>query len=83
VDAIVVTAISAHTLSVRPIVAPGSAVISVEVLPPDRDDVLVSYDGQAGKTLEAGERVVVRRASSVVRLVRLGTEGFLAGCAAS
>jgi NAD+ kinase len=76
VDAIVVTAISPHTLSVRPIVAPGSAIISVEVLPPDRDDVLVSYDGQAGMTLEPGERVVVRRASSVVRLVRLGTEGF-------
>jgi NAD+ kinase len=76
VDAIVITAISPHTLSVRPIVAPGSAVIRLDVLSDGREDVLVSYDGQAGTTLAGGERVVIRRAASVVRLVRLGTEGF-------
>jgi NAD+ kinase len=78
VDAVVVTAISPHTLSIRPIVAPGSAVISVQVLPPYREEVLVSYDGQVGTTLKPEQRVVVRRASSIVRLVRLGTEGFFA-----
>jgi NAD+ kinase len=78
VDAIVITAISPHTLSVRPIVAPGSAVISIEVLPPWREEVLVSYDGQLGTALKPHERVVVRRSATVVRLVRLGKEGFFA-----
>ena len=78
VDAIVITAICPHTLSVRPIVAPGHANIVIEVVPPWTDDVLVSYDGQAGTTLESHHRVLVRQAPTVVRLIRLGKEGFFA-----
>lgn len=78
VDALVITAICPHTLAVRPIVVPGSAQIAIEVAAPWRDEVLVSYDGQIGSTLGFGERVVVRRATEAVRLIRIGKEGFFA-----
>jgi NAD+ kinase len=78
VDALVITAICPHTLAVRPIVVPGSAEIAIEVVPPWREDVLVSYDGQMGSTLGFGEQVIVRRAAGAVRLIRIGREGFFA-----
>jgi NAD+ kinase len=79
VDAIVITAICPHTLAVRPIVAPSGANVVIEVVPPWTDQVLVSYDGQVvGTTLQSDDRVRVRQAPTVVRLIRLGKEGFFA-----
>ena len=78
VDALVITAICPHTLAVRPIVVPGSAAVTVEVVPPGVKDVWVSYDGQVGRALKRGDRVVVRRGDTAVRLVRLAKEGFFA-----
>ena len=78
VDAVVITAICPHTLAVRPIVAPGSASITVEVVSPWTDEVLVSYDGQVGTTLKQKDRVLVRQAPGGIRLIRLGKEGFFA-----
>ncbi len=78
VDAIVVTAISPHTLAVRPLVVSSQARVAVEPMPPWTDEVLVSFDGQVGTTMHQGERLVVRRAEYPVRLVRLGPEGFFA-----
>ena len=78
VDAIVVTAICPHTIAVRPLVVPSTAHVTVEPVPPWSDDVLVSFDGQTGTIMHAGDRLVVKRAASPVRLVRLGPEGFFA-----
>ena len=78
VDAIVITAICPHTLAVRPIVAPSNLPVVIEVVPPWTDQVLVSYDGQVGTTLQANDRVRVRQSPTVVRLIRLGNEGFFA-----
>jgi len=78
VDAVVITAICPHTLAVRPIVAPASAHISIEVIPPWTDEVLVSYDGQVGTTLRPNDRVLVRQAPGGILLIRLGKEGFFA-----
>ena len=47
-------------------------------MPPWTDQVLVSYDGQVGTTLQSHDRVRVRQAKSRVRLIRLGKEGFFA-----
>src|SRR5207247_456014 len=60
VDAIVVAAICPHTLAVRPLVVPSQAEVAVEPIPPSTEDVLVSFDGQVGTTMEAGARDVVR-----------------------
>lgn len=78
VDAIVVTAICPHTLAVRPLVLPSHAAVSIEPIPPWTDDVLVSFDGQVGTTIQPGERLLVKRAERPVLLIRLGPEGFFA-----
>ncbi len=78
VDAIVLTAICPPTLAVRPLVLPSSATLSIEPNPPWTDDVLLSFDGQVGTTIQPGERLLVRRAERSVLLIRLGPEGFFA-----
>jgi NAD+ kinase len=78
VDAIVVAAICPHTLAVRPLVVPSSAAVTVEQIPPWSEDVLVSFDGQVGTTMGAGERLIVKQAPHPVLLIRLGPEGFFA-----
>ena len=78
VDAIVVAAICPHTLAVRPLVVPSHAEVAVEPIPPWTEDVLVSFDGQVGTTMQPGDRLVVKRANRPVVLVRLGPDGFFA-----
>ncbi|MGE5761065.1 MAG: NAD(+)/NADH kinase [Gemmatimonadota bacterium] len=80
VDAIVVTAICPHTLAVRPLVLPSSATVMIEPVPPwsDTEEILLSLDGQLSQTLQAGERVVLRRGERPVLLGRLGPESFFA-----
>ena len=76
VDALVVTPICAHTLAVRPLVIPASSEVTLEPIAPWADDLLVSFDGQVGTTLLAGDKVHVRRADHRVLLVRLEGDGF-------
>jgi NAD+ kinase len=78
VDALVVAAICPHTLAVRPLVVPASVTVTIEPIPPWTEDVLVSFDGQVGTTIQPGERLVVQRSERPVLLVRLGPEGFFA-----
>jgi len=78
VDAIVVTAICPHTLAVRPLVLPAQSTVSIEPIPPWTEEVLVSFDGQVGTTIQPGERLLVRRADRPLLLIRLGPEGFFA-----
>jgi NAD+ kinase len=77
VEAMVVTAICAHTLAVRPLVVPASFTIVIEPMEGWAEDLLVSFDGQTGTTLVAGERVTVRRAEHPVCLVRLSHDRFI------
>ena len=76
VDAIVVTAICPHTLAVRPLVLPATAVVTIQPIPPWTEEVLVSFDGQVGQPIQPGERLEVRRAERPIHLIRLGPESF-------
>jgi NAD+ kinase len=76
VDAIVVTAICPHTLAVRPLVLPATAVVTIQPIPPWTEEVLVSFDGQVGQPIQPGERLEVRRAARPILLIRLGPESF-------
>jgi NAD+ kinase len=76
VDAIVVTAICPHTLAVRPLVLAATAVVTIQPIPPWSDEVLVSFDGQVGQPIHAGEKLEVRRADRPILLIRLGPESF-------
>ena len=48
VDALVLTPIAPHTLTNRPIVIPSSSTVRVKPMMDERDEVFVTFDGQAG-----------------------------------
>jgi NAD+ kinase len=76
VDALVVTPIAPHTLTHRPIVIPSSSAVRVEPQMEDRDEVFVTFDGQAGYELKPGDQVKVCRAALPLRLVRPSTRSY-------
>lgn len=75
VDVIVVTPICPHTLTARPVVVSGTAVVTVQPIA-GVEDVRLTVDGQESFPLALGERVVVRRAGPRARLVRLKPPSF-------
>src|SRR5947207_2462024 len=75
-DALVVTPIAPHTLTNRPIVIPSSSAVRVEPQMQDRDEVFVTFDGQAGYELQPGDQVKVCRAPLPLRLVRPSTRSY-------
>ena len=68
-DVLLLAPICPHTLSNRPVVLPDSFAIEVRVRVSDHD-AMVSIDGQESAQLTAEDRVIVRRGSSPVMLVR-------------
>src|SRR5687768_18129424 len=77
VDALVITPIAPHTLTNRPIVIPGSDIIEVcpHINGPG-DDVFVTYDGQYGYPLQAGDTIRVRRSERTLRLVKAPSRSY-------
>jgi NAD+ kinase len=75
VDVLIVTPICPHTLTARPVVVSGGAVVAIEPLD-EAEDVRMSVDGQESFVLRPGERVIVRRAGARTRLVRLRAPSF-------
>lgn len=75
VDALVVTPICPHLLTLRPIVVPGAAslVVRVEGVP---SQCLLTVDGQQAVDLRVGDELRCRRSSNTVNLVRLRESGF-------
>ncbi len=75
VDALVVTPICPHLLTLRPIVVPGTASLTVRVesVP---NQCLLTVDGQQAIEMRLGDEVRCRRSNHVVKLVRLKESGF-------
>jgi NAD+ kinase len=75
VDALVVTPICPHLLTLRPIVVRGEARLSVRVegVP---TQCLLTVDGQIGFELHQGDEVRCHRSEYTVNLVRLNESGF-------
>ena len=75
VDALVVTPICPHLLTLRPIVVRGESTLTVrlEGMP---GHCLLTVDGQQAVDLRLGEEVRCRRSSNTVNLVRLSESGF-------
>jgi NAD+ kinase len=76
VDALVLTPIAPHTLTNRPIVIPSSSMVRVKPVMDDRDEVFVTFDGQAGCELHAGDEISVCRAREPMRLIRPATRSY-------
>ena len=68
-NSIIIAPISAHALSIRPVVVGPDATVVVHA-DDDGTERLVTVDGQVGATLGTSETLMVRRASRSVILVR-------------
>jgi NAD+ kinase len=77
VESIVVTPVSPHTLAIRPLVLPPSAVVCVRGQD-GPEELLVTVDGQVGTNFAAAESLVVRRAQRPVLVVRFPDATFFA-----
>ena len=75
VDAFVITPVSPHSLTHRPLVVPDSAEIEI-VLKGNAEEAYLSLDGQPGVALRDGDRVRCRRSAHKVNLFRTGTDFF-------
>ena len=76
VDAIVLTPIAPHTLTNRPLVLPGSGAIEVRPILTGDDEAYVTYDGQSGYPLQAGDSVRIRRADRMLRLIKAPARSY-------
>ena len=76
VDALVITPIAPHTLTNRPVVIPGASAVRVQPHMDDRDEVYVTFDGQAGFQLHQGDEIRIRRAEHGLRLIRPTTRSY-------
>jgi len=69
VDAMVLTPIAPHTLTNRPVVIPLSSEVHMRPIM-EGNEVYVTFDGQSGFPLQAGDLVSVRRAPRPLRIVK-------------
>lgn len=72
---IVMTPICPHTLSLRPVVVPDSATLSV-VLETRSEEVYLTVDGQEGTTVGYHDRLLITRSPVHVQLVKAGGRTF-------
>jgi len=76
VDALILTPIAPHTLTNRPVVIPATSAVRVQPNMDERDEVFVTFDGQAGFRLQAGDEITIRRAETPLRLIRPSTRSY-------
>ncbi|MBU8922709.1 MAG: NAD(+)/NADH kinase [Bacteroidales bacterium] len=67
-EAIIVTPLCPHSLSVRPIVISSGEVLTIEVVE-EGQETMVTVDGQQASRIQVGEKVVIRKSDKVTRLV--------------
>jgi NAD+ kinase len=70
VDALIVTPVSAHSLTHRPLVVPDTSNIELVVSTGD-EEVYLSVDGQLGMPMYEGDRIRCRRSEHRVKLLRV------------
>ncbi|MGA3128919.1 MAG: NAD(+)/NADH kinase [Candidatus Korobacteraceae bacterium] len=75
VDAMVVTPICPHLLTLRPIVVRGDALLAVRV-EGVANPALLTVDGQKAMELRMGDELRCRRSSYTVNLIRMSEGGF-------
>jgi NAD+ kinase len=75
VDALIVTPVCPHLLTLRPLVVQGNADLKLKVagIP---DQTYLTVDGQEAVALRVGDEIHCRKSIYTVKLVRLGSTGF-------
>jgi NAD+ kinase len=74
-ETILLTPVSAHTLALRPLVLPATSLITLHANG-GPDELLVTVDGQVGRTFGHGEALIVRRSDHPVSIVRFPEQSF-------
>lgn len=69
-DAIILTPICPHSLSMRPVIVPGNQSVRVRVRA-DHSELMLASDGVTACSLKPGDEISVRRADHKVKLVNL------------
>ncbi len=75
VEAIIVTAITPHTLAARPLVLHPSSVVELSV--ETKGDAILSADGQSRLNMLSGDHIRVTRSDRVTRLITINEHDFL------
>lgn len=75
VDAIVMVPMAPFKLSSRPWVIPGESIIEVKLKLPEKY-ALVVVDGQNMATISTNDSIVISKADTPARFVKVGNEGF-------
>ncbi len=73
--AFIITPVSPHALTNRPVVVRDTTEIAIVVKSAD-EEAFLSIDGQVGEPLLDGDRVVCRKSANSVKLLRLGSRSF-------
>lgn len=75
----IVTPVSPHSLTSKSIVFSSEDEIVVEILKmrkAQKEEAIVSFDGQPGTLLSPGDRIVIRKSDAVTRMVKLFDVSF-------
>jgi NAD+ kinase len=75
-DALVLTPIAPHMLTNRPIVIPSGSPVRVQPMMDDRDEVYVTFDGQDGYELHAGDEVRICCTPRRLKLVHPASRSY-------
>lgn len=75
VDALIVTPVCPHLLTLRPIVVQGNSDLKL-IVAGIADQTYLTVDGQEAYALEVGDELHCRKSLHTVRLVRMGAAGF-------
>jgi NAD+ kinase len=73
-EALIITPICPHTLTNRPVVVPDRAAVVVCLR--HGADVMLTIDGQVGRTLEPSDQVIFKKAAASLRLVQIRGSTF-------
>ena len=75
VDAFVITPVSPHALTNRPLVVPDRSEIVIEVKQ-TQEEAYLTVDGQTGVPLRKGDRIACRKSEHTIKLLHLAQRGF-------
>jgi len=74
-DALIITPICPLVLSICPMVVPGDRLLAVTVRS-DHEGLVLTADGQVERKLRSGDRIFIRRADYLVKLINLRGKSF-------
>jgi NAD+ kinase len=75
VQSLILTPISPHTLTHRPLIVPGNAAIEVTLTSKD-DGAMATLDGQVGVAITQGDSIVIQTSENRTRLIRFPESNY-------